>query len=305
MPRTRRIKHFSYIYHVMGKSINESPLFREDSDKDVYLQKIKSAQKKHGFKLYGYCLMDNHVHLLIDANGADISKIVQRINQCYVQHHYNIIYKREGHLFKDRFNSKVVDSMNYLFTLSAYIHNNPKKIKGYENCPEKYKYSSFAYYLGLEYDKYGIIDREFITHFFSGDVKRARNNYQKFVMMCNDDVMTAHCEFIDKKGDYCSGRTVLERSFSPEDIMEFIKYYMNIDKVMLKWKYNRKATKARAICVFLIRYYCDFSYSQICRIIGRLTLSRISALADMGQQLMEWDPQYENILQDFLTFNAR
>lgn len=304
MPRTRRVKHFGFIYHVMGKSIAEAPLFQDDLDKDVFLLKVKSAQKKHGFKLYGYCLMDNHVHLIVDANGADISKVMQRINQCYVQHYYNVKYKREGHLFKDRFNSKVVDNMNYLFTLSAYVHNNPRKIKGYENCPEKYKYSSFAYYLGIKRDTLGIIDREFITNFFAGNITRARRNYHKFVMMCNDDVMKAHCEFLDKKGDYRSGRTVLNRSFTPEDIMEFIKNYMNTDKVMLQWKYKREATKSRAICVFLIRYYCDFTYAQICSILGRLTLSRVSALADIGQRLMEEDPRYKNVLQDFLEFKA-
>lgn len=286
----------------MGKSIKEVPLFQDDFDKDVFLEKIRSAQKKHGFKLYGYCLMDNHVHLIIDANGADISKIMHRINQCYVQHYYNIKYKREGHLFKDRFNSKVVDSMNYLFTLSAYVHNNPKKIEGYEHCPEKYKYSSFAYYLGLASDPYGIIDRDFVTNFFSGDMKRARSNYHKFVMMCNDDVMQAHCEFLDQRSEYRSSRTVLKRSFSPEDIIEFVKNYMHTDKIKLQQKHKRESTEARAICIFLIRYYCDFTYNQICGIIGRLTLSRVSALADIGWRIVEQNPQYKNIHQDFLSF---
>jgi putative transposase len=67
--------------------------------------------------------------MIIDANGADISKVMHGINQCYSQY-INYRQKRHGHVFQDRFKSKVVDSKNYLFSLSAYIHNNLTELKG-------------------------------------------------------------------------------------------------------------------------------------------------------------------------------
>jgi REP element-mobilizing transposase RayT len=104
----------------MVRSISDVPLFRDDNDKDKYLLFIQKYQKKLGFKVYAYCLMTTHGHLIIDANGADISKVMHGINQCYAQY-FNFRHKRHGHVFQDRFKSKVVDSEEYLFTLSAYI----------------------------------------------------------------------------------------------------------------------------------------------------------------------------------------
>lgn len=301
MPRHRRIKEPTFIYHIMCKSISDTLLFRDDRDKEKFLSFVQHSQRTHGFKVYAYCLMDNHVHLMIDANGADVSKFMHEINQLYAQY-FNRKYHREGHLFKDRFKSKVVDSQEYLFTLSAYIHNNSTDIKGYKHCPEKYPYSTLGMYLGIAGDPYGIVDKSFVLGFFSGNVKRARENYYKFVKICDDDYMKDHFDFKDEKSEYRSERTVLVRSFNPEDIMEFITGYIHTDKVMLKWKYNRKATECRALCVLLMRYYCDFTYKQICEVMGRLTLSRVSALVRVGHMLVYTDERYKNIMQDFIEY---
>lgn len=64
-------------------------------------------QENYGFKVYGFCLMDNHAHFIIDVNGADISNIMHSINFKYAQV-YNRKHKRHGHLFQDRFKSKIV-----------------------------------------------------------------------------------------------------------------------------------------------------------------------------------------------------
>ncbi len=299
MPRNNRIKHFTFIYHVMVRSISEVPLFKDDDDKDKYLFYIQKYQKEFGFKIYAYCLMTTHGYFIIDANGSDISKVMHDINQCYAQY-YNYKHKRHGHLFQDRFKSKVVDSESYLFSLSAYIHNNPTDIEGYETCPEKFKYSTLGMYLGLNHDEYGIADESFIMGFFSGNVKRAREYYYKFVMVCDDVNKKAHYYFKDEKSQYRSERTVLERNFKPDEVMDFIVNYTHIDKKLLKWKYKREGKESRALCIFLIRYYCDFTYRQICSVIGRLTLTRVSKLSEIGLGLIEKDEHYKNIMEDFL-----
>jgi hypothetical protein len=76
--------------------------------------------------------------------------------------YYNAVHKRHGHLFQDRFKSKMVDDERYLIALSAYVHNNPTDIKGYEEYPERYEYSSLSIYLGLRRDPYELIDDAFI-----------------------------------------------------------------------------------------------------------------------------------------------
>ncbi|MDV3425868.1 MAG: transposase, partial [Bacillota bacterium] len=78
----------------------------------------------------------------------------------------------------------------------------------------------------------------------------------------------------------------------------------DVDEKMLKWKYKRGAKESRALCVFLIRYYCDFTYKQICSLIGRLTLSRVSELSNIGLELIENNKRYKNIMEDFLKEKA-
>ena len=303
MCRTFRIKDDDFIYHIMGRSISDIPLFRDDKDKDKYLFYVKKYQKKFDFKVYAYCLMSTHAHLLVDANGADISKFMHGINQSYAQY-FNNRYDRHGHVFQDRFKSKVVGDNDYLFTVSAYIHNNPTDIEGYENCPEEYKYSTFSVYLGLKEDVYGIVNEEFIMSFLNQNVKKAREKYYKFVMKCDDEYMKMQHEFKNEKGEYRSERSVLVRDFKAEEVMDFIEKYTDVDERMLKWKYKRKAKESRALCVFLIRYYCDFTYKEICTLIGRLTLSRVSELSNIGLQLIESNDRYKNILEDFVKYKA-
>ena len=83
MPRIARIKKLEGIYHIMVRSISDVSLFKDSKDKDIYLLLIKKYQKIYLFKVYAYCLMQTHGHIAIDCCGADISKIMKSINQCY------------------------------------------------------------------------------------------------------------------------------------------------------------------------------------------------------------------------------
>ena len=82
----------------MCKSISEVDLYRDFEDKEKYLSLMKKYKKLYNVKIYGYCLMDNHAHLLVDANGADISKVMHGINFSYAMY-YNKKYQREGSSF--------------------------------------------------------------------------------------------------------------------------------------------------------------------------------------------------------------
>lgn len=73
------------------------PLFKDDDDKDKFLFFVQRYQKEFGYKVYTYCLMANHGHFIIDANGSDISKVMHGINQCYAQ--YLIIGINAGYIY--------------------------------------------------------------------------------------------------------------------------------------------------------------------------------------------------------------
>lgn len=299
MPRKAREKTEEAIFHIMARSISEVDLFKDRDDKIKYLALVKKYQKLYKFKVYGYCLMDNHVHMIIDANGADISKVMHSINFSYALY-FNIIHKRHGHLFQDRFRSEMVEDDNYLLALSAYVHNNPTVIKAYEDCPEKYEFSSLAVYLGLKQDPYELIEDDFIMGMFGPNSKIARKNYVKLVYMCTDEETLKHIEFKDEVTEYRSERRILIRKMKAEDIIQFIISRMDISKRKLHSKHSKGVVEAKAVLVFLLRSLCNYKCSDICKILGNITQARVSMLSSLGIKLVD-DTRYMTIVDEFMN----
>lgn len=276
MPRTARVKTDESIFHIMCKSISEVTLFKDDEDKKKYLLFVKKYKTLHNFKLYGYCLMDNHAHLMIDANGCDISKVMHGINFSYAMY-FNRKYEREGHLFKDRFKSKIVYNERYLKTLSLYMHNNPTDIIEYKDCPEKYIFSSLSIFLGKTPNSFKLVDYVFAMSLFGNNLKSARKTYYSLLFRCNGENLKQDIEFEDEKTEYKSERKILIRNFNPEDIFEFIASKMNISKFHLYTKYSRKFVNAKALTVVLMRSLCNFKSRDISSTLGNITQARVSS----------------------------
>lgn len=180
MPRIARMKGEFSTYHVIQRGNERKSIFISDDDRIKFLDTIKRMKEKYNFKLEAYCLMDNHVHLLINDNGNDISKIIKSINISYA-YYFNRIYKRVGHLFQDRFKSEVIDNDKYLVAVSAYIHNNPVKA-GIAVMPEEYMWSSYNCFVGQEIKRPGLVDTERILWMFSNSRKKAAEDYRGYVL---------------------------------------------------------------------------------------------------------------------------
>ena len=214
--------------------------------------------------------------------------------------YFNRKYKREGHLFKDRFKSKIVNNEKYMKTLSLYMHNNPTDISEFKNCPEKYAFSSLAIFLGKRRDPFNLVDYGFIMGFFGDTPKSSRKNYYNLVFRCNEEKLKQEIEFEDEITDYRSQRKILVRNFKPEDIIEYIASKMNVSKNYIYTKYNRKVLHAKALTVFLMRSLCNFKSSDISSTLGNITQARISKLSTLGIELIESDSRYEDIVCDFI-----
>lgn len=299
MARKARQKTIESIFHIMSKCISEVKLFKDDEDKEKYLLIIKKYKTIYKVKIYGYCLMNNHIHLLIDANGADISKVMHGINLSYAIY-YNKKYMREGHLFKDRFMSKIVDNEKYLKTVSLYIHNNPIAIEEFKECPEKYAFSSLGIYIGKAQDHFNIVDYDFIMSFFGKNLKAARRKYYNKVFKCNEEKSKEEMEFKDEETDYRSQRKIIIRESNPDDIIEFVSSRMNIPKIMIHMKYSRNIVEAKALIVIIMRSLCNFKSSDICSIFGNITQARVSKLSTIGIELIGEGSKHTNIIEEFI-----
>lgn len=145
MPRYARQKSESGIYHIMLRGINKQVIFKDDEDRERFTETILYFKPTSQFELFGYCLMGNHIHLLLKEVVEPVSMIIKRISGSFV-YWYNRKYERCGHLFQERFKSEAVDNDAYFLTVLRYIHQNPVKA-GLSRNIEGYKWSSAKDYL--------------------------------------------------------------------------------------------------------------------------------------------------------------
>ena len=145
MPRTAREKSCTGIYHIMMRGIDKRSIFMQNQDYKQFLIQLQRAKIKSDINVLAYCLMKNHVHLLLKEGHEEIGNTVRRINVGYALYH-NYTHERVGHLFQDRFKSEAVNDDGYLYTVFRYIHQNPVKA-GLVNKIEDYPWSSYGEYL--------------------------------------------------------------------------------------------------------------------------------------------------------------
>jgi len=108
------------VYHVMLRGNERKDIFIDDEDKVRFLDMLYAKRERESYYLYSYCLMDNHVHLVLKEANDSISRIMRRITTSYAGY-FNRKYKRSGHLFQDRYKSENVESDSYLLTVIRYI----------------------------------------------------------------------------------------------------------------------------------------------------------------------------------------
>ena len=307
MPRAAREKSSESIYHVMSRSISEVDLFQCDEDKDYYLTLIKRYKAKHKCSIYAFCLMDNHTHLFINPKGFDISTFMHCLNSAYVSY-FNRKYKRHGYLFQGRFVSTIVDSDTYAVSLSAYIHNNPKDIEGYNDREHLYPYSSYGIYLGIRKDLNYIVDKEFILEQFSLMPEKAISLYHKFTTDMRDtgvwnkidkDIVTAYV-----KNEYRSEKKFIVRDLQPDVLVKRILDALgNENSESIKNKYGRKSSNIRAFITYTMRILCGYKFRQVCEYIGNMTMSGITKLSMKGFYLTTREDRYRKAFETILQIS--
>ena len=166
----------------MLRGINKQAIFEDDEDIQRLLETIVKYKEICKYEVYAYCIMSNHVHLLMKETEEAISNVIKRISGSYV-FWYNKKYERCGHLFQERYKSEAVENDEYFLTAMRYIHQNPikaglvKDIKGYE-------WSSYNEYI----NEAAVINRDFVLEMFSIDKKKAVEMFSKFNCQKNNDM---------------------------------------------------------------------------------------------------------------------
>jgi REP element-mobilizing transposase RayT len=175
MPRQARKMSGSSIYHIMIRGNERRKIFLDDEDRARFIDTLQIKIEASKGKLFAFCLMDNHVHILVGEGNETIANIMKRINVSYVIY-FNKKYNRIGHLFQDRFKSEVIEDDSYLLEAIRYIHNNPVKA-GIISRAADYPWSSYKLYKA---DSSGFLDKEFVLKMFSENAKKAILLFEEF-----------------------------------------------------------------------------------------------------------------------------
>jgi len=177
LPRGARIKDIYGIYHIQQQGSAERPLFQNDCDRDKFLEILNHTKEKNGYKIYGYCLASqNEYHLLINANGSDISKIMKSINisyAMYLDHHSSV--------YKDRYKSKLVKDKEELFNILNNVHATGKKLDTI--------YNSYCVYIEDNLSFIDILDKTDIEYLSIDDSF-------KLINKCKDCIKTVDEAFL-------------------------------------------------------------------------------------------------------------
>lgn len=149
MPRPPRPVEDGLIYHVISRGNNRQDVFHKPEDFRAFLKALADLKERKPFELYGYCLLNNHFHLLLRPRGASISRILQSLLISHT-HRYHKHYHSGGHVWQGRFKSPVIQNDEHLLTVLRYIEANPLRA-GIVSRAEEYLWSSYCVHgLGQE-----------------------------------------------------------------------------------------------------------------------------------------------------------
>ena len=207
MPRSSRSKSKTGYHHIMLRGINRSNIFESDQDKDYFLNSMYRAREKGRFKVTGYCLMNTHVHLLLQ-ESEEIGVSIKRITVSYVQW-FNRKYNRVGHLFQNRYESEPIEDERYLMAVLRCIHQNPIKA-GMAKTESKYNWSSYNEYLKMYDSNNYLID---------GEIMRAYFNSKKGFIEFHKEI---------SKENYMDYKNI--NKYSDDELLELFKKKISIDE---------------------------------------------------------------------------
>lgn len=143
MPRQPRAEHEPGVYHVSARGIRKLPIYLDDADRWKYLKLLRKTVERTGWRCMSYCLMGNHVHLLIETREPNLGAGMHRLHGAHAQW-FNRRHGFVGHLFQDRYNAVPITSDPQLWVAAAYIARNPVTA-GLCERPEDWPWSSHAH----------------------------------------------------------------------------------------------------------------------------------------------------------------
>jgi putative transposase len=208
MPRQPRLVIPEYPHHIILRGNNRSDIFYNDKDRFFFLDCLKEAKEKTSSKIYSYCLMTNHLHIIIEPEKQEgLQVLMQSLGRRYVQY-FNYTHSRTGTLWEGRYKSSVIDKDNYLFACSRYIELNPVRAKMVKH-PKEYPWSSYRHKAEGILNK--LIDHD-PAYAGLGKTDRERQfNYRQFFLEEVPESEIKLIRFCTQKGGIIGSKSFVDR----------------------------------------------------------------------------------------------
>ncbi len=178
MARPLRLDFPGAVYHLTARGNARQKIFFDDRDRGLFLANLGRVCAHQAWLCHGYCLMDNHYHLLIETPEGGLSRGMRQVNGNYAQH-VNRRHLRGGHLFQGRYGAILVDKESHLLELCRYIVCNPVRA-GMVTAPGDYPWSSYNATMGAA-PRPGWLHTDWVLVQFAPTRAAARAGYAEFV----------------------------------------------------------------------------------------------------------------------------
>ena len=180
MPRSARIDAPGVLHHVMIRGIERRIIFRDDNDRENFIERLSALLPQTQTQCYAWVLMKNHVHLLLRSGLTGISHLMRRLLTGYAVY-FNLRHDRHGQLFQNRFKSIICQEDEYFKELVRYIHLNPVRKKSFDdlNALNEYRYCGHSALMGT--CKRDWQETGYVLSYFGKSASVARKNYLEYV----------------------------------------------------------------------------------------------------------------------------
>lgn len=297
MPRKRRYFRQNCFHHVMFRGVNGENIFLDNKDKAKFCLLLQESCEKHDLTIHGFCLMTNHIHLILLPKTEDYPAGIHAFAFRYAQY-FNRRHKRRGYLFQSRYKSIIVEDGEYLKRLIRYVHLNPLEA-GLAKRPQDYIWSSYRGY--LEHDFYVWLETDPILRRFGAtremaiqqliefthrkiegpsDLELISKAFRKGTFGCE-----AFCiEMNDKKE---SSENIGKTDMTLEDVLLLVcqQFQVTLDELQSSSKV-RKVIAARSALALFTRKMKKWSLEDLSRLLNKNS-GTISRLASRGEILCD------------------
>jgi len=295
MARKPRIHVPGGYYHVMLRGNGGSDIFFSDDDRFHFYLLLQEGVERYGHKVHAFCLMDNHVHLVIQVGDISLSRIMQNLSFRHTIW-INARQKRSGHLFQGRFKALLVDADSYLLELVRYTHLNPVRA-GMVAEPNVYPWSSHAAYLDKEALPW--LETQDVLAQFSIQLDEARVRYSEFLNQAIDEGYREefHCGASDARvvGDDDFVQRIVEEGAADvhcglDDCIAMVcRCYALPVSVLSERSRTRKPAEARAVTAWLMQRYGEGTLSDVARRFGRDVATLSTSVRGLEERMMKSD----------------